>query len=700
MKKYIFFLSIFIFFGSAIFVNFHKFNADIFSLLDLNINSISKLAIKSQQEASKFDFSVLVKDRDDAKKIDILIKQSDLFDKNSVKKIDDLKLVLFDKRRIDEPKGIDFFQNSAKSLFDINRNFSINDDFFSMISLPKMANTKFDIETGFLKTQNFYLLNYKLNQDYDEEKLINLYKDIKKFKNTHINSSQIYNLYAKDTARNESLKLGLLSLGLTFLFMIFAFGDFRIFYILLIVIFSLICGLGLTLLIFDEVSFLSLVISTSLIGLIVDYAMHFLSANLEKNYKKEKILNFYKIFFVAFLITSSGYLLFFLSPMKFLHEIAFISVASLFFSSIFTYFIFPDILRNAKFKKSYIFNKIFHFYIKVISKIKIKVLLIYALILLIFISFLNVNLNDNIKNYIKLPQNLEQDSYIFSKELDLKSDFLLVDKFLSNTLVLELKEKKLIQNPFFITNFINDIKTQNDIKDYFKKHSLNPNIIKIYENLGFQKDEIDSKFKEIYDFKTMDLNNSLKILGMDIRNFFVSDKEIIKASSFVKNRDFDEILQKYNAVYVNFIFDINKNLNSIKIQAIFIKFAGLIVAFIALGVFLNFKLSLKIVSLILLSSILSVIVFVILGLNLDIFVLFGFILASAAGIDYMLFAINENLDKDERIFGIMAASFTSILSFFTLIFSSTTAVFSFGLGVSLNLFILMILSSILSIKSH
>ena len=71
------------------------------------------------------------------------------------------------------------------------------------------------------------------------------------------------------------------------------------------------------------------------------------------------------------------------------------------------------------------------------------------------------------------------------------------------------------------------------------------------------------------------------------------------------------------------------------------------------------------------------------GVHVNIFAIFGLILASAVGIDYLIFALNEDLSRRERVFGILAAFVTSFISFFALSFSQTPAVSVFGLAVSL-----------------
>lgn len=698
MKKNIFFIITFIFFSASIVLNIHKIKTDFFSLLDIDRSSYKTTAIKNLQNSTKNTFSILVKDKDNAYKISELAISSNLFKKNTIDldRIFDLKLVLFNNLK-DLKDGV-FFENSIKKLYLPSSN--LKDDFFSIISFPKLINADFDIQTGFLKTKNYYLLSYNLKDDFNQEELLNFYKNIKNFNEVYVSSSQIYSLHSKISAQKESSIFGVVSLILTGIFIYFAFGNFRAFYIIFVVIFSLVCGLGMSLVLLDELSFLSLVVSTSLIGLIVDFTMHFLSANLNRPCEKNSIKSLRNLFLTALFITTFGYALFFLSPMKFLHQIACISIFSLIFSFLITYFKFGDFIQNITFKNKNFFKIVFDKYIFILNNtnLNLKFSIFIFVLIPFFIYFLNPNLKDDVKEYANLPATLMSDTAIFAKELNIKSDFILVDREFSFDLIKSLEAKNLIENPLYLSSFLNNKATQNEIKSYFKKTKDDDNILNLYLNLGFDKKEILNEFDKIINEKILDYSDILKILNLNPNQFFIENKEIIKASNFIKNDEFYKILKTFNADYVDYLSDINENLNLVKLDAIFIKIFGFIVAFIALAIFLNIKNSFFIVYYIIFSSVIAAFIFTIIGKNIDIFAIFGFILASAAGIDYMLFAFNSYLDFTKRVFGIVTASFTSILSFFMLSFSNTSAVCSFGLSVSLNLLIVSIISSYIAIR--
>ncbi|MEH1010039.1 hypothetical protein QM027_03040 [Campylobacter concisus] len=90
------------------------------------------------------------------------------------------------------------------------------------------------------------------------------------------------------------------------------------------------------------------------------------------------------------------------------------------------------------------------------------------------------------------------------------------------------------------------------------------------------------------------------------------------------------------------------------------------VAFLLLWVYFSALISALVMGVIIFGVLLTLFIFAVFGVNLSIFGVFGLILASAVGIDYMIFALNESLSEKERIYGIFCAFITSFISFFTL----------------------------------
>ncbi|WP_459887745.1 hypothetical protein [Campylobacter concisus] len=147
---------------------------------------------------------------------------------------------------------------------------------------------------------------------------------------------------------------------------------------------------------------------------------------------------------------------------------------------------------------------------------------------------------------------------------------------------------------------------------------------------------------------------------------------------------------------LNFTDSLNESLTQAKELALKLKIAALVVAFLLLWFYFSAAISVLVMGIIIFRVLLTLFIFAIFGVNLSIFGVFGLILASAVGIDYMIFALNESLSEKERIYGIFCAFITSFISFFTLSFSQTAALSVFGLSVSLCVLIYGLCASVLS----
>lgn len=701
---------IFIFFAGSIWQNTQKLNSDIFSLIDVKLNPYDEKIVQNYN--SQNDFSILFKDANDKEHIIKSAKNSNLFiNRNledfNINVLNKMSLAFMDKNKINLIKNNQelFFDNSIKDLFLPFKIKLLSDDFFGLVSTENLNfGAKFDPKTKLLKTDNFYLINYELKPDYDYDKLLEFAKSLKKIDSVFLNSPALYAAEAKKIAITQSTYLGIISTILSGFFIFMIFRNIKVFYILVVVIFSLVCALGGTLLTLKSVNFLTIVISTSLIGLILDYGTHFLSANMGKSIEPTSVKNVKTTLLSAFFITSIGYAIFLFSPMKFLHEIAVFSIFALSSALLSSYFLFPNLIKNERFTSHVGFDKFLNFYInccKFCLKY-IKTVLAFVLVFMFIALFKIVNLDfkDNIKNYSLAPQNLVDDSKVFMNEMSgfMTSKFIIVDENSTSKLVAALAKDRLIENPFYFSLFLNDSSLQ--VKEIFKTASKDPKIISKYENYGFDRRSLDAEFAKIINQKIFSPRDICDALKAKCDNFFIDGKEIIYVSKAKINGEFDGILSEFNATYSDYISNLNSGFTAVKANAVLLKLCGFGAAFVILWLFLGFKKALDITTCIVFVSMFCVCLFVILGLEIDIFVIFGLILATAVGIDYMLFAFNDRLVLKERILGILAASITSICSFGTLGLSSTNAVFSFGFSVSIAILIISFVASMLALRSE
>lgn len=643
---------------------------------------------------------------------EFLLKYNDTSSFKDILKVSSLATMNYETymQIIDNPDG--FFAANAMDLYNPFAFRVVDSDFlnyssYSTLLLP--SNLTFDLKTQTLKIDDngsiLYFANAVLRDDFKSSELIDFYinaKESAKYNGDRlfITGSEIFAGFAKKEGDKESLIMGSFSLLFIAILLFGAFGNWRILKLIIIIVFSFLCGLSGAFLIFDYISLFSIVISISLIGLILDFAMHFLGYTQNRSIQKDDIKGFLRIFLIGLLITTLGYGLFILAPIGFLKEIAIISIFSLIGAFLATYFLLPNILENHTFKSHKLFDKYLDNFISFniyILKFKRLILTFIAIIVIVSSIFLiytlpKFNFNDDIRNYSALNLNLinETNEFVKITKMPLQSSFIVL-RFNPNEDKIA-KERSMLKD-LNITNYYGSsrillsMKEQNYLKEELKIYAKDSKLLQNYINLGIDAKLVQNSLKSLASLDSLSFDEFYSLFK-DTKNPLSSfkfdyDTNLIFIDSANLPANIDEILNKYNAYYINLTDIISQNFTQAKHYAIVLKFIAYGAAFIILLLFFGFVRACAMMGIVLFATFISIVLLIAFGVNFNIFTIFGFILASTIGVDYALFALNQNLDLRERYFGILLASLTSIISFGMLGFSATYAVFSFGIATAL-----------------
>ncbi len=660
--------------------NFHRVNNDIFSFLNISQNAV----FKALNDNLANEINILVKDEASLKKLENFKIFSEIFYK--IENLDELqnelklaKLALF-KGEVDD----DFANLVIKNIYSpINGGLlGLKDDILGLLNFASIlnlgSNIKIDTKTGFLRADDFIYAKATLKDSYDQNELLKAYKILKN-DGAIVNGGAIFSAFGKAQGVKESAVMGVVGVILCVAFLLTMFCNFKIFFIFLAPIFGFVCGLSGSFLFFENVHILVIVISTSLVGLMLDFSCGWLGLEREKTINASSIFKLKRLFLLALLITAGGYLLFLLSPMNFLHQIAVFSVFGLFGSFLISYFLIPKIFDGTKFKNvNFIENLLLkseNFFVK----LKFSPFYAVLLVLVCLILFGFADFKDDVRNYASSPKELISDAQKLSKISGVKSDLRLV---FTPDVNADLTALSKVANISYLYGFINEPNRQELIKQKLK-------------SLHFSdfNDEIKSEIDALVILNESELKN-LKILKNF--SFFFENPNYIVVNEIKDRAKFDEILSQNGLKFYDLTQMINENLTTVKINALCLKLLGIALAFVLLYFVFDLKRALVLTGLIFGVSIVTLTIFL-LFLDINIFVVFGVILASAVGVDYLLFALKEASSKD-KIFGISVAGITSIFSFGVLCMSQTHAVFSFGASVCVAIFLNMLCAFILSSK--
>ncbi len=709
---------------------------DIFSLINFKDAKEAKVLKEVQYEMAS-NFLVLVNSKELAKNVQSLALKSSLFKSfeanidvnlNDIKSdINRSKIALLSRGDLELLKNDKnaFFKKRAEEIFNSFsfRLLNVNDDFFSLSSgfSAKNGNVSLNLADLMLEVKDgkksFFLLKGELKKGASSEGLINFYNELNALKvgqnELFVHSSALYQAFSKQKNESESLYMSVVSLSLTAIFLMLAFRNLRIFYVIFIAAFGFSVAFAGTLLCLNELNILTILISTSLIGLMFDYVLHWLSKNEGESIRASSIKNMLKIFLLGLLITLSGYLAFTFSDLRLLKEVALFSAFALVAAFLASYFFMPLVFEGVKFYRSKVFDAFLTKFCKLSDMaarhLGVKFLAISLILLAIFLVFdlKNLSKSENVKDYSNMPKSLLADSsYILSLTgnnqntmiVTRSSGDILGDE---KSLLDELKKRNLIKDESSLSDMFLSKSEQAELKEAFKKALDDEQIYAIYEKFGFSKDEVRSEILKVLSEKELSVSEILALKSMKDFKKFVLDENasVAYVSGFVKGAASDEVLERHNAFSLNFASSLNESLTQAKELALKLKIAALLVAFLLLWFYFSALISALVMGVIIFGVLLTLFIFAVFGVNLSIFGVFGLILASAVGIDYMIFALNESLSEKERIYGIFCAFITSFISFFTLSFSQTAALSVFGLSVSLCVLIYGLCASVLACKN-
>ena len=716
--------------------NLKNVQTDIFSLINFKDAKEAKV-LKEVQDEMASNFLVLVNSKELAKNVQSLALKSSLFKSFEVNldiNLNDIendinrsKIALLSRADLELLKSDKnaFFKKRAEEIFSSFsfKLLNVKDDFFSLSSgfSAKNGNVSLNLAELMLEVKDgensFFLLKGELKKEASSEGLIKFYNELQALKvgqnKLFVHSSALYQAFSKQKNESESLYMSALSLSLTAIFLMLSFRNLRIFYVIFIAAFGFSVAFAGTLLCLGGLNILTILISTSLIGLMFDYILHWLSKNEGEAIRASSIKNMLKIFLLGLLITLSGYLAFTFSDLRLLKEVALFSAFALVAAFLASYFFMPLVFEGVKFYRSKLFDAFLTKFCELSSVIArhlgVKFLAFSLILLAIFLGFdlKNLSKSENVKDYSNMPKSLLADSfYILSLTGNNQNTMIVIrssDDILGDekSLLAELKKRNLIKDESSLSDMFLSKSEQAELKEAFKKALDDEQIYAVYEKFGFNKDEIRIEILKVLGEKELGVSEILALKSMkDFKKFMLDENaSVAYASGFVKGVQSNEVLKRHNTFSLNFADSLNESLTQAKELALKLKIAALVIAFVLLWFYFSALISALVMGVIIFGVLLTLFIFAIFGVNLSIFGVFGLILASAVGIDYMIFALNDSLSEKERIYGIFCAFITSFISFFTLSFSQTAALSVFGLSVSLCVLIYGLCASVLSCKN-
>ncbi|MBF0916872.1 MAG: hypothetical protein HXK60_02335, partial [Campylobacter sp.] len=532
---------------------------DIFSLINFKDAKEAKV-LKEVQDEMASNFLVLVNSKELAKNVQSLALKSSLFKSfeakidvnlNDIKSdINRSKIALLSRADLELLKNDKnaFFKKRAEEIFNSFsfRLLNVNDDFFSLSSgfSAKNGNVSLNLTDLMLEVKDgkksFFLLKGELKKGVSSEGLIKFYNELEALKvgqnELFVHSSALYQAFSKQKNESESLYMSAVSLSLTAVFLMLSFRNLRIFYVIFIAAFGFSVAFAGTLLCLNELNILTILISTSLIGLMFDYVLHWLSKNEGEAIRASSIKNMLKIFLLGLFITLSGYLAFTFSDLRLLKEVALFSAFALVAAFLASYFFMPLVFEGVKFYRSKIFDAFLTKFCDLSGAaarhLGVKFLAISLILLAIFLVFdlKNLSKSENVKDYSNMPKSLLADSSYILSLTGNNQNTMIVTRSRGDilgdekSLLDELKKRNLIKDESSLSDMFLSKSEQSELKEAFKKALNDEQIYVIYEKFGFSKDEVRSEILKVLSKKELSANEILALKSMkDFKKFMLDE---------------------------------------------------------------------------------------------------------------------------------------------------------------------------------
>lgn len=484
-----------------------------------------------------------------------------------------------------------------------------------------------------------------------------------------------------------------------------------------------------TLAIFGNVHLITLVFGASLIGVAVDYSLHYLCKQQAESLKEvlsstppKSVRDFLLPALTLSLLTSVlGYSCLLQTPLTGLRQIACFSVLGLIAAWLFVIALYPHISPRHYREGSPLVDKAAKFFWDILFKISKPlgwVLAIAATVIVLY-GFLNVSLSRDVRTLYKPSVEL------MHSEKTLQSMLNGVSPNQYFLLTADTPELLLQHEENFIKESLAPLKNNKAISGWTATSDWVPSIAQQQKNYRIQKNTIYNEsglltnFFASIGFLSDAVEQSRVLFNAAENNYFLPEQWITRARpdqallwqgefenqyvSIVGLRGIKDIaqlrdLETSHILFVDRVGDLSVLLgNLIRAAGAMLAAAYLVVACLLVVVYRR-RSALLIVSVPLLSTLLSLSLLTLMGQDINLFHVFGCYLILGLGIDYAIFSyINGDNDAVARR-AIWLAAMTSSLSFGLLALSQTPMVQSFGMVLALGCLWNLLLAPLVSGK--
>lgn len=487
----------------------------------------------------------------------------------------------------------------------------------------------------------------EINNNKELENILNKQKQLDDGK-IYLTGTPIHSYLA---SKNSSLEINIICIISTLALILlckFYFKSYKIIFpILASIIFGFLMGFSVSSIIFHKIHILTFVFSTSLIGISLDYSLHY--------YLNDNNKLFIKSLTNSMLTTVFAFLILNFSGIELLKQIGIFTASGLLGVYLFVVFILS---KNDDYK----INSLPKF-----DLVKFKPLILSVILGIIVLGFFNLKFNDNLKNLYTPPKGLIKSETLNQELFGQKNiKYILINGKNINE-ILEKEEKLNIKNSISLSDFI--FSTAKQKENFLLVKELYRNNLKSY-----------GKFLSQAQIKALENKN---FTHYDVENFPLKQK-------FMLDNDTSFIITSENVDNaIDPALEISKELKKIRIQCLKL----FPIVFVILYLFLSFNYGLKQAFRIIISPLLGILfsisIISLFNIPINLFNVLALFLILGFSLDYSIFR-TQNCEKSKD--AVFISFLSTAFSFLMLSFVRFKLISSLGITLFIGITISYLLS--------
>lgn len=559
-----------------------------------------------------------------------------------------------------------------------------------------------------------------------DDKLLNLINESKTTAqaagmDTLMAGGALFAAVAKQDAQRESQIMGALGTALTFTLLLTVFRSGRAVALLLPIAAGLIFGLAATVMLLGQIHVLTVVIGTSLVGMLVDFPLHWLVPSLfakqgfrqPENWQAQASMReVLPAFGVSLAVTVSGYILLWFTPLPVLRQTAIFSAFALLGAFGATVWLLPALFRYYQ-PKPTTFASLAE---KLVAwHLPQKKIWLSLLAILVAVGIAKSQWRDDIRQWVSMqPEMLVQAQQIgelsgssFGAQLVLvegKNDEELLQRSRAITTKLQdLVAQQKLDNVQSLSDWFVPPSEQQMLKKHLRDLAGQPENWVALSEIGAESSAIKQALLDAANAPDVNIQAALQGEAAQAwKMLYLGEVEPSRYAAIVRLSGLHDTAAAEQAVqglmgvhwvdkraHLNHLFEQTRN------QAAWLKLVSFVAAWLLLWKMFGAQRGMKILTVPLAAAACSVALLGWLELPVSLFAMFGLLLTAAVGVDYAVYATAAPHAVAARLGGMILAAMTTLISFGLLAISSTPAVASFGITVAAGVVFALLFATLL-----